>query len=251
MRILRSMDPSLVTASELLQVDAASIQALATVKAAWIQGSMTLFAGLFAVLAGWFSLNGAKHQAKAQFASTERQIIAAADAEKKRVREKRGAIFAAFRAELSLYSDPIVSVTSRANSDSRVDRTGKASLPMLAKPMIYERFVGEIGLLQDEKAAKWVLSFYGNLIFLNDCSAGMGISYSNGHVADKLRVLSENLANALDCFFSSEELSVNNIGVDLDALWLPSGEAASTFHRSPVTMQDLLRLVASGSFGDP
>ena len=67
------------TISELLQYDgvieAARIQALAAINAAWIQGSMTLAAGLLAIFAGRYAYMGAKAQVEAQ-AAAEVAVVA-------------------------------------------------------------------------------------------------------------------------------------------------------------------------------
>jgi len=231
-------------------INAANIQASATIWAAIIQGLMTLAAGVGALIAGWLSLRGARIQAKAQFQSARAQIHSFSQSEKLRHKIEQDRIAAAFKAEFLVYARPIIQAASNRNRVAADHPSAKSKYPKFLEPKIYDVLASELGRAPIEWAIPAAIAFYGGLLQVIQWAIENETPVV-GEVAKDIQDLAGNLAQAIDGFAGLDTFPLEAMHLDLRNVYMPSGKAVSEFAPKPRTIQDLLRLVCHESLVDP
>ena len=197
-------------------------------------GLSTIIAGSFAIIAAFIAWRG-----------VQRQIAAQLEIEKIRERHERRIVETGLTAELVCYSRSLIEATSSWNSRSRQNPAAPIDKwPVFMRPQVYAAVLGRIGILEEGWPASAVISFYGNILEINEMAAeNISGPHTTGENAEKvarrMRKMSANLAQALDGLNSQKQFVLTE-EVILDKLEAPDGTIIGNMANKPKSIQSLL-----------
>jgi hypothetical protein len=196
-------------------------------------GWATLSAGLCAIGAGWLG-----------FRAINRQIAAQRTSEKRRREESRLALEAALIAELKCYTTSIAEKTSEMNCQAHLDPKRRIRAGPLASPVVFTALVRKIGLISDRRLVYALVAFYGNVQQINEiASEGDDSIETCESVAERLRMMAGNLAQALNRLSSREQLPIPEF-LAVEPLYGKDGRPLDLDNPTTLTIQQLLLRLA-------
>jgi hypothetical protein len=206
------------------------VDALGTIAGAFVGGAFVLAAALIA------------------WRSVQVQIGAQERAEKIKQEADAGNLKSALTAELLAFAPPVIKGTSIWNERAH---NNPDSIPphwqMIAKPLVYNAILSEIGLLDGTVAAPVIL-FYGNVLTLNEVSQagkrGEPLEETNGTFAKRFQIMAHRLADSLDSLNDGHQFP--NKEENTHALIKPTGDAIGSF-AAPKSLQELLRTLGGSA----
>ena len=157
----------------------------------------------------------------------------------------------ALTAELLAFSTSLIDAASawilRARENAALVPT---VWPTLMRPRVYDALLPQIGLL-DGWVASAIISFYGNLLDLNELSAeamsGRPTTGENvGTLAKRFQTMAKYLADSLDGLNADHQFPITR--PDVTALRLPDGQTINYVTR-PRSLQQLLYALAGDDLG--
>lgn len=205
--------------------------ALSTVVASFIGGSFILAAALIA------------------WRSVQMQIGAQARAEGRKQEANSLTFRTAVTAELLAFSASIIEATSVWNLRAHQDSAAIPSVwPTLMRPRVYEALLPQIGLLDGWVAAA-VISFYGQVLDLNELSAEAmrerpTSAENNSTIAKRFQTMAKYLADSLDGLNSDRQFPMTR--ADVHMLREPNGTMIGYSPR-PKSLQEVLYTLAGDS----
>lgn len=200
------------------------------------------------LIAGILAIGGAS----LAWCGIQRQIASQENIECDRRTHERQALEKALTAELLCYARSVIEAASLWNE--RAHRQPAAAIDVLrrfVRPRVYEAVIAKIGLLSEGWPAAAVISFYGNLLELNEIevereSGFLTTGQNAERVARRLQQMAMNLRDALDGLNSDHLFPIQE--VDINQLVAPDGRNIGADASLPTSLQELLmRLGASAS----
>jgi hypothetical protein len=212
-------------------------------------GFATLLGAVATFLAGLLVFAGAFMA----WCSVQRQIHAAENMEKTRRSQEIAAIEAGFTAELRLYFRTIIKETSKWNMLARpYFKPGEVYVvkdwPIFSDPLYFKTNIGKIGVLRQPFTVSAITGFYTNLLEFNERarvarSAQSPVDVTAQDIAERLRAMARNLAQALDGLNDNRRFPIPP-GIDMDILYAADGNIFATPGTPPVShlQEALMRL---------
>jgi hypothetical protein len=150
----------------------------------------------------------------------------------------------ALTAELLVLSRSIIDATSMWNVRGLKNPTDTPQYyPKLVQPRVYLGAIPQLGLLEEGWPAMAVITFFGNVLELNDIAdetlrGRPSIGESNARIAERFRMMALNLEQALDGLNADRKFPLIEVG--LDALLTPLGTPVSQVDPPVSGLQSLL-----------
>src|ERR1700733_3899210 len=165
------------------------------------EGFGTLAVGAFVLVAALLAWIGVQGQIKAQ-----------KSAENARTSAEREELKTALTAEMLVFSSATIASASNWNERARTNAPMQA-FPMFVEPHVYRSVVGQVGKLGVDWPALAVITFYGNLLDLNDMAreqmAGRGtLGQTSRTIAHRIRIMCSNLAEAISGLNNEREFPI-------------------------------------------
>jgi hypothetical protein len=159
----------------------------------------------------------------------------------------------ALTAELMVFSRSIIDATSLWNL--RAHKNPKETpqyLPTLVQPRVYPAAISQIGLLDEGWPAMAVITFFGNVLELNEIAdeALRGrptTGQDNATFARRFQMMALNLEQALDGLNADRKFPL--LEVDLDRLITPTGGKVRVIEPPPKNLQSLLAILGGRNRG--
>jgi hypothetical protein len=209
----------------------------------------TFLAGVFVIIAAIIA-----------WRSVQRQITSAENIEtsrregEERIEGRRreselSTIEAGFSAELVVYSRGVIEAVSIWNRRAQASPDEPVKQwPVLQDPLYYRTNIAKIGLLRQPWIPMALISFYANLLELNEQAkeslAGRPtVNVTDRSVAARLRIMASNLAQALDGLNNDKKFPMLP-EIQLDQLLMPNGQTLSQANPAPTSLQDVLLRLA-------
>jgi len=197
-------------------------------------------AALGTVVGGGFVLGAAVVAWK----SVQDQIASQQAVETDRRQRERRSLQNALTAELMVFSRPIIDATSVWNSRANNNPNEIPSYyPKLLQPRVYPAAISQIGLLDEGWPAMAVITFFGNVLELNEIAdeslrGRPTTGQNNATIATRFRMMALNLEQALDGLNSDRKFPI--MEVDLNTLIAPNGGIVGKAGTPPTNLQNLL-----------
>ena len=198
------------------------------------------------LLAGSFVLIGAIVAWK----SVQRQIHSAEGIEKARLNKEISALEAGFTAEMLAYSRGVIEATSLWNRRAKdaPQEPVRTAWPVLQDPLFYRANISKIGVLPQPWVMGGIISFYANLLELNDqaretMAGRQTVNTTSESIAARLRLMASNLSQVLDGLNADKKFPLTP-EIQLENLFMRNGQPLSKATVVPKTLQDVLLRLA-------
>ena len=184
--------------------------------------------------------------------SVQAQIGAQALLDKAKREDGLRAFKTALTAELLVFSTAIIRATSVWNRRAHETPTAiPTDWPKLIQPRVYNALIAQIGLLEEGWPASAMITFYGNVLELNELAddfvRGRPTTGENVEsMAQRFRMMAINLAEALDGLNADRRFPIMEF--DLATLFMPTGITVENVVPRPTSLQEQLLVLGGRSF---
>jgi hypothetical protein len=209
-------------------------------------GFATLLGAFTTFIAGVCVLLGARLAWK----SVQTQIHSSEKIEDARHQKEILAIVSGFTAEMLVYSRAIIQAASIWNQRAKEnpDQLVRTNFPIFQDPLFYRASLIKIGLLPQPWVIAGIITFYINILELNDQSrealAGRPtVNATSESIAARLHIIAATLSQVLDGLNADKKFPIF-AEIQINKLYMPDGCILSKAEFIPENLQDVLLRIA-------